>query len=259
MKRFRNKIGSRFSKADKRLFGCSADSTRGAIFLDSCMAYLVDGGGLKEVGIFRIAGSLTTMNEVKKALQTGKKQGFCEPDDPHVVASLMKVFLREMQEPCIVFDLYPAFIEAMRIEDSTSQLDMLKQLLPSLPLANLHCLSRVTGFLKLVSEFEEFNRMPAKNLAIVFAPNLLRPRVDTPETIIADARFITEAVTLMIENHPLLFENITDLVLGIEGTFAARPPPAERPHRTVVETSIALHTPPPGRACLADLANRMAE
>ncbi|KAG8863335.1 hypothetical protein FRB96_008827 [Tulasnella sp. 330] len=62
-------------------------------------------GGTKREGIFRIPGDADTVSELKARIDKGhyNMQGI---DDPHVPASLLKMWFRELQEPVIPFDMY---------------------------------------------------------------------------------------------------------------------------------------------------------
>lgn len=59
------------------------------------------------------------------------------------------------------------------------------QVLKLLPEHHLKVLETVVRYLNEVSSFSDKNFMTANNIAIVFAPNLLRPRIETPLTLIS--------------------------------------------------------------------------
>lgn len=56
-----------------------------------------------------------------------------------------------------------------------------------------------------ISRLSAQNSMDAKNLAIVFAPNLFRPEEESPEVILADAPFATELMMDLINRSDLYF------------------------------------------------------
>jgi len=56
-----------------------------------------------------------------------------------------------------------------------------------------------------VSLHAETSMMTPKNLAIVFAPNLLRPFTETADTAINDTQNVLACIQSMIENAPTIF------------------------------------------------------
>lgn len=61
-------------------------------------------------GIFRRSGNRTRVNELRDKINAGFDVIFDE-EDPHVVASLMKTFLRELEEPLLTYENYDDIIE----------------------------------------------------------------------------------------------------------------------------------------------------
>ena len=63
--------------------------------------------GLKTEGIFRISGVTTVIQKLKQEIAKGNKRTFAFPeDDCHTVAGILKLWLREMPEPLLTFELY---------------------------------------------------------------------------------------------------------------------------------------------------------
>lgn len=94
--------------------------------------------------------------------------------DPHNLASLTKLWLRELPE-IISPTFYSAFIQANNIEGYEERLCTIRDLVWSLPATSFHLLDRLCEHLHLIAEHELENQMHASNLAIVFAPTILRP------------------------------------------------------------------------------------
>lgn len=84
------------------------------------------------------------------------------------------VFLRELTEPVIPFDMYDAFLRAfgttthLAIEDYNERLCELKTLVQKLPPQHYAFLEYLMRHLLLVSTRSEVNKMEPPNLAIVF-------------------------------------------------------------------------------------------
>lgn len=116
--------------------------------------------------------------------------------DVHTIAGLLKLYLRELNEPLFTYALYDQWIDATvktlnsttpattsstpnqtSSEDSkpsvTPSLTPLKQVVEQLPKANYDNLKLLIRFLHLLTCHREFNRMTATNLAITMAPSLI--------------------------------------------------------------------------------------
>ena len=52
-------------------------------------------------------------------LLAGEEVDYVEYKDPHLVANLLKVYLRELPDPLLTFSLYPRFVEAASTCSST--------------------------------------------------------------------------------------------------------------------------------------------
>ncbi|KAG9346739.1 hypothetical protein JZ751_007053 [Albula glossodonta] len=155
------------------------------LMVEQCVAFIRE-RGLQEVGLFRQPGQATLVKELQVAFDAGEKPSFDSSTDVHTVASLLKLYLRELPEPVVPFSLYEAFLLCGKVApaDRKQALEDLKQLLHELPVANFNLLHYICRFLHEVQSYAHINKMSAQNLATVFGPNILRPKVEDPETII---------------------------------------------------------------------------
>lgn len=137
----------------------------------------VERRGLQEVGIYRISGSLSTVNALKRAFDSGIPVNLADPawEDINAVAGLFKLWLRELPEPLMTYGLYDKFLETLSIEDYAAKSLCLKELVHQLPVPNFSMLKRLIEHLEKVTDYEATNHMYAHNLAIVFGPNILQP------------------------------------------------------------------------------------
>ncbi|KAI8074075.1 hypothetical protein BC940DRAFT_79506 [Gongronella butleri] len=133
--------------------------------------------GLEEVGIYRVAGTGSMVQELKKEFNRGTKVqvGVDHYPDINVVADALKQFLRELPEPLLTFDLYDEFIQASATENHDNRLYKIKQVMQKLPESNYTVLKRLIEHFVVVTDYESINHMYATNLAIVFGPTLLQP------------------------------------------------------------------------------------
>ena len=72
---------------------------------------------------------------------------FIEKADVHNLSGIVKLFLREMPEPVIPFNLYDGFISANAIVDYDERLYALRDLVWKMPHANFNLLRRLTEHL----------------------------------------------------------------------------------------------------------------
>ncbi|ORY40010.1 hypothetical protein BCR35DRAFT_336519 [Leucosporidium creatinivorum] len=145
------------------------------VFVDKAVE-AIEERGLSEVGIYRISGENRVINELKEALNRGGDPGsLLANTDVHNVTGLLKLFLREMPEPLIPFELYDHFIAANAVQDYDERLYAIRDLVWKMPQPNFHLTRRLTEHLDKVTDNEDVNAMHAGNLSIIFAPTLLKP------------------------------------------------------------------------------------
>ncbi|MBA0611079.1 hypothetical protein Godav_011792 [Gossypium davidsonii] len=119
-------------------------------------------GGLKAEGIFRINADNTQEEYVRNKLNRGVvPRGI----DVHCLAGLIKAWLREL--PSGVLDsLTPEQVMHCNTEDDCIQLT---RLIPSTEAA---LLDWAINLMADVVQHEQYNKMDARNIAMVFAPNM---------------------------------------------------------------------------------------
>lgn len=113
-----------------------------------------------------------------------------ECSDPHVLAGVLKLWLRELREPLVPPQLYEqctaVFADAERC---VAFLDSL----PPVQRASLTYLVRFLQLLALPSNAER-SKMDSTNLATVIAPNVLRRPADASDSLATDpARALEDA------------------------------------------------------------------
>ena len=82
-----------------------------------CLEYLESKGAPREEGIFRMSGSNIVIKSLKKRFNAEGDFDFLGPDEPyfdvHAVASLLKLYLRELPQPVLTRDLHLEFIAVL--------------------------------------------------------------------------------------------------------------------------------------------------
>ena len=95
--------------------------------------------------------------------------------DIHSVPSLLKMYFRELPNPICTYHLYEKFVEAAKSSDD-QRLVLLRDVVQQLPPPNYRTLEYLSRHLYRVSLRGNDTGMTAKNVAIVWAPNLLRSK-----------------------------------------------------------------------------------
>ncbi|XP_059382593.1 rho GTPase-activating protein 24-like isoform X1 [Carassius carassius] len=208
------------------------------LVVEQCVDFIRE-QGLTEVGLFRQPGQATLVKELQEAFDAGEKPSFDSSTDVHTVASLLKLYLRELPEPLVPFSHYEEFLVCgKRIpSDREKGLQDLRSLLYELPVANFNLLKYICQFLNDVQSYSNVNKMSIQNLATVFGPNILRPKAEDPESIIGGAAVVQHLMSELIREHSLLFsrENCNPPETSLQAAL-----PIQR-HSNLVEW---VHEPP---------------
>ena len=82
-----------------------------------CLEYLESKDAWREEGIFRMSGSNVVIKSLKKRFNAEGDFDFLGPDEPyfdvHAVASLLKLYLRELPQPVLTRDMHLEFIAVL--------------------------------------------------------------------------------------------------------------------------------------------------
>ncbi|XP_043924878.1 rho GTPase-activating protein 24-like isoform X2 [Protopterus annectens] len=176
------------------------------MIVEQCVGFIRK-QGLQEVGLFRLPGQANLVKDLQDAFDAGEKPTFDSNTDVHTVASLLKLYLRELPEPVIPFSKYEDFLLCAKLltHNKEEGLEELKRLLKDLSAVNLNLLQYICRFLDEVQSYSNVNKMSIRNLATVFGPNILRPKVEDPETIIGGTALVQQLMAVMISEHSKLF------------------------------------------------------
>uniref|UniRef100_A0A182JJI2 Uncharacterized protein n=1 Tax=Anopheles atroparvus TaxID=41427 RepID=A0A182JJI2_ANOAO len=93
--------------------------------------------------------------------------------DPHVVAGVLKNYLRSLPDPLLTYEFYPKFVQAAQKPNETQRKAAILDVINQLPKENYDNLRYLTKFLSYLAEKNQENKMSTQNIAIVMSPNLL--------------------------------------------------------------------------------------
>ena len=151
------------------------------------LPFLADGilalSGTKCEGIFRVPGDGDGVSELKLRIDKGyyTLEGV---DDPNVLASLMKLWLRELCDPLVPEEMYNVCVSSSKLPEACVEL------VKRLPTINRRVVLFVISFLQLFldDKTQATTKMTPANLALVMAPNLLRCNSDSMAVVFNNAQ-----------------------------------------------------------------------
>ncbi|NWI55913.1 RHG25 protein, partial [Calyptomena viridis] len=185
------------------------------ILVQKCAEFIRE-HGLSEEGIFRLPGQDNLVKELRDAFDAGERPSFGRDTDVHTVASLFKLYLRELPEPVVPWAQYEQFLlcgQALDADETKGHQDLLKQLC-LLPRDNYNLLSYICRFLHEIQLNSSVNKMSVDNLATVIGVNLIRPKIEDPATIMRGTPQVQKVMTVMISDHTNLFPPSKDVPLS---------------------------------------------
>lgn len=151
------------------------------------LPFLADGmlalDGTKSEGIFRVPGDGDAVSELKLRIDRGYYT-LDDVDDPNILASLMKLWLRELCDPLVPEEMYNDCITNSKDPEACVQM------VYRLPTINRRVVLFVISFLQLFlkDEIQAVTKMTSANLALVMAPNLLRCNSDSMAVVFTNAQ-----------------------------------------------------------------------
>lgn len=164
----------------ERVFGCDLGEhllNSGhdvPLVLKSC-AEVIERHGIVD-GIYRLSGITSNIQKLRVAFDEDHV-----PDleatylqDIHSISSLLKMYFRELPNPLLTYQLYEKFAEAVKDEDN--KLLRIHDVVQQLPPPHYRTTEYLMRHLARVASHGLETGMHSKNLAIVWAPNLLRSK-----------------------------------------------------------------------------------
>jgi hypothetical protein len=181
-------------------------------FLTQCIKYLVS-DGIDQEGIFRISHIAAEVLTYREYFDTGTEIDL-QGTNPHLVAALIKSWLRELPDPLIPSDMYSPFLKAVSdTKDRELKTERVMQVVENLPPHNLRTLSYFANFMRQIVAHTILNRMSYTALAVVLAPCIMRqpeeidedcPDPYNPLQLLKETPLINEIVELIFSNSDRL-------------------------------------------------------
>ncbi|KAJ7770818.1 hypothetical protein DFH07DRAFT_255860 [Mycena maculata] len=130
----------------------------------------IDQRGLESEGIYRVSGRHAVVQSMQHEIERDESKFEFKPkDDIFAVASLLKLYLRELPEPVFKYGQQDRIQHTEdRAEHQSNNFMLLRSKIRRLPPVHQATLKAILEHLARVVAFSEKNKMDAKNLAIVF-------------------------------------------------------------------------------------------
>lgn len=130
----------------------------------------IEARGLYSEGLYRKSPSSVAVKKLKNEICTvGIENVSLDEYTVHVVASVLKLFFRQLAVPVIAADFYMDFIRTAELSDEKLRLQALYNLVQKLPWACRNTLERLVFHLARITQQQEVNLMNANALSIIWA------------------------------------------------------------------------------------------
>lgn len=154
-------------------------------------------------GIFRRSPDTPVLNQLRKAIDRGVDLDY-DDYDGGTVACLLKAYVRELPDPLIPPELYPNLGDFFNHQgDEAVGRFIRRTFLAQMSDQTVFFLGRLMRLLSLVADHASVNKMGARNLAIVWSPNLIRH--ERPEDEMKTLQVCHKMIEFMITHHEELF------------------------------------------------------
>ncbi|GKT83688.1 rhoGAP domain-containing protein [Colletotrichum tofieldiae] len=143
-----------------------------------CIQYLDAKNAILEEGIFRLSGSNVVIKQLRERFNTEGDVNLVTDEtyyDIHAVASLLKLYLRELPTTILTRDLHLEFLAVTEMSGQREKIAALSELVQRLPQANATLLKYLIAFLIKIINNADMNKMTVRNVGIVFSPTLNIP------------------------------------------------------------------------------------
>ncbi|KAJ5637462.1 hypothetical protein N7490_007341 [Penicillium lividum] len=165
--------------------------------------------GMDMEGIYRKSGAASAIQGIREGFErTPFDYDISDPDlDIHAVTSCLKQYFRKLPNPLITYEVYELIIESGEITDPSTRIDVLVKGLRELPRAHQDVLEFLMFHLQRVVERQEENLMTCQNIAVVFAPTIMRPESLARE--MTDVQKKNDVLKFMVENVNDIFMDMS--------------------------------------------------
>mmetsp|Transcript_13942 Transcript_13942/g.21074 ORF Transcript_13942/g.21074 Transcript_13942/m.21074 type:complete len:656 (-) Transcript_13942:126-2093(-) len=151
-------------------------------------------GGYTVEGIFRLSATKDDLIRLRAQFDRGNYE--VKETSPHVPAGLLKQWLRELAEPLIPTTSYE---EAINIAKAKPTAKDIQRFVKNLPDLNQKVIEHIVKMAGEIAALSSVNKMTFGNLAIVFAPGILRNPSDDPAEMLENSKYESIFTKVLLE------------------------------------------------------------
>ncbi|KAL9595493.1 MAG: hypothetical protein Q9219_006422, partial [cf. Caloplaca sp. 3 TL-2023] len=180
--------------------------------------------GMEIEGIYRKSGGNSQIQQIKEGFERTNDYDISDPDlDINAVTSTLKQYFRKLPTPLITYEVYDKLLNCappvhptanghppinpnhnLDPEQREHRVQLMRQAIAGLPSIHRACLEFLIFHLARVVEHDKANLMTSLNVAVVFAPTVMRPESLAREMSESQAK--NQAVQFLIENCQGIFQ-----------------------------------------------------
>ena len=158
-------------------------------------------------GIYRKSGGNSQIKSIQEGFERTNDFDISDPDlDINAVTSTLKQYFRKLPTPLITFDVYDKLLDSASSQPPSNltsserehRIESMRAAIHELPTKHRECLEVLIFHLARVVEREKENLMTSLNVAVVFAPTVMRPESVVRE--MSDMQAKNVAMQFLIEN-----------------------------------------------------------
>ncbi|VUZ51908.1 unnamed protein product [Hymenolepis diminuta] len=198
---------------DEPVFGsnlidlCQREGTKVPAFVTRVIR-AVESRGLETSGLYRKSGNGAAIQRLRN--QVNHSEYYLNSDDWDIyeLSDSLKLFLRELKEPLLVYALYDEFEkfkDSMSSFSTEQNIEVMRDILAKMPDCHYATTKTIVEHLSKVAGMSSVNQMNSKNLALVFGPNVMWR--DTPSDDYALFSLVGCAcMEFLITNYAAIFQ-----------------------------------------------------
>ncbi|EEP78782.1 conserved hypothetical protein [Uncinocarpus reesii 1704] len=165
--------------------------------------------GMDVEGIYRKSGGSSQVQMVRDGFERSRDFDISDPDlDIHSVTSALKQYFRLLPTPLITYAVYDLLLDANNVQPVSSRIDIMQHALQELPRVHRDVLEFLVFHLKRVVDRERENLMTSLNVAVVFAPTIMRPESLSRE--MSDVQKKNETLQFLVDNCQEIFMGMSE-------------------------------------------------
>ncbi|KAK2750383.1 hypothetical protein FQN57_003863 [Myotisia sp. PD_48] len=162
--------------------------------------------GMDVEGIYRKSGGSSQVQQIREGFERAGNGTYdiSDPDlDIHAVTSAVKQYFRVLPTPLVTYPVYDKLLDANNVTPHSARIEFIQASLQELPRVHKDVLEFLVFHLKRVVDREKENLMTSLNIAVVFAPTIMRPESLSRE--MTDVQKKNDALQFMVDNCQEIF------------------------------------------------------